>query len=106
PSGAGAHSPRRNAVCVANEGAREGLLGPTAGPLRMSRDLTDADQAKLLARAQKLDAAQLSGFGVEARPYWDAERAERFKCVGEEQQLRKQLIDAGLAEVIQPGARS
>ena len=72
----------------------------------MSRDLTDADQAKLLARAQKLEAALLSDFGAEARPHWDAQQAERFKYAGDGQQLRKQLIDASLAEVIQRGARS
>ena len=66
--------------------ASEGLPQSPAGPsFDAPRDLTDADRAKLLARAQKLEAAQLSDFGAEAHPHWDARQADRFKYAGEDQ---------------------
>jgi hypothetical protein len=41
----------------------------------MSRDLTDAAQAKLLARAQKLKDAELDDFGEEASEHWNGRQA-------------------------------
>jgi hypothetical protein len=72
----------------------------------MPHDLTESDRARLLARAQKLKDAELDDFGDEAREHWNGRQAGLFKYSGTDQQLRKQLIDAGFAEVIQRGARS
>ena len=72
----------------------------------MPQALNDTDRARLLARAQKLKDAQLDDFGEEAREHWNGRQAGLFKYSGDDQQLRKQLIDAGFAEVIQRGARS
>jgi hypothetical protein len=60
----------------------------------MPHDLTDSDRARLLARAQKLKDAQLDDFGEEARQHWNGRQANLFKYSGDDQQLRKQLIDA------------
>jgi hypothetical protein len=72
----------------------------------MPHDLTDTDRARLLARAQKLGDAEIDDFGEEAREHWKGREAGLFKYSGDDQQLRKEFIDAGFAEVIQRGARS
>jgi hypothetical protein len=72
----------------------------------MPHNLTETDRARLLARAQKLKDAQLDDFGDEAREHWNGRQPGLLRYSGTDQQLRKQLIDAGFAEVIQRGARS
>jgi hypothetical protein len=72
----------------------------------MAREVRESDRAWLLARAQNLNEAELDDFGDEARQHWNGRQANLFKYSGDDQQLRKQLIDAGFAEVVQRGARS
>ncbi len=72
----------------------------------MPHDLNENERVKLLARAQKLKDAQLDDFGDEGRRQWNGRQASLFKYSGNDALLRRQLIDAGFAEVIQRGARS
>ncbi len=72
----------------------------------MPHALNETDRARLLARAQKLKDAQRDDLGEDVRQHWDGRQTGLLKYSGDDQQLRKQLIDAGFAEVIQRGARS
>jgi hypothetical protein len=66
--------------------------------------LSESERAKLLARAQKLKEAHLDDFSEEARERYDGKQATLFKYAGSDAALRKRLIDAGFAEVVQRGA--
>jgi hypothetical protein len=68
--------------------------------------LSPNERTKLLAQAQKLKDAQVVDFSQEARTLYDVKQANLFKYSGDDAQLRRKLIDAGFAEVIQRGARS
>jgi hypothetical protein len=68
--------------------------------------LTPGDRSKLLAQAQKLKDARLVDFSQDARTMYDAKQANLFKYSGDDAALRRKLIDAGFAEVVQRGARS
>ncbi len=68
--------------------------------------LSPGDRSKLLAQAQKLKDARLVDFSQDARTMYDAKQANLFKYSGDDAALRRKLIDAGFAEVVQRGARS
>jgi hypothetical protein len=68
--------------------------------------LSPGERSKLLAQAQRLKEARLVDFSQEARTFYDAKQANLFKYSGDDAALRRRLIDAGFAEVVQRGARS
>jgi hypothetical protein len=68
--------------------------------------LSPGERSKLLAQAQRLKEARLVDFSQEARTLYDAKQANLFKYSGDDAALRRKLIDAGFAEVVQRGARS
>jgi hypothetical protein len=68
--------------------------------------LSPGERSKLLAQAQRLKDARLVDFSQEARTMYDARQANLFKYSGDDAALRRKLIDAGFAEVVQRGARS
>jgi hypothetical protein len=68
--------------------------------------LSDAERAKLLAQAEKLNKASLDDFSSDAMRLYDGRNADLFKYSGDDAMLRKRLLDAGFASVVQRGARS